>query len=313
MADYPVRPAPVIVRGRATASQVAGIDAELTTQTAHLADIETATETVATTLASGMRTAANAAMSASAGTLPVRSISEDIDIARGLRTGMQHVFVFGYNNDVDGAEDIWNGGGDYTGFPTGSAETVTIVSTDANDASGGTGARTVKIFGLDSNWALAEETLTMNGLTLVTSSGTFRRVYKVEVITAGSGNTNAGALTVAHSTTTANIFSVVPAGYSLSQMAVYTIPAGYTGYLIGYESELLDNTTNTGVLAFKIRKDGGPWLLERTRGLSTTYPSDHWNLAIPLPAKTDIVTRCISVQNTNAKITATFKILLVAN
>lgn len=44
MADYPVRPAPVIVRGRAIASQVAGIDAELTTQTAHLAAIETAVE-----------------------------------------------------------------------------------------------------------------------------------------------------------------------------------------------------------------------------------------------------------------------------
>lgn len=44
MAYYPPKPGPVIVRGGVSGGQVADIDAELTTQTAHLSAIETATE-----------------------------------------------------------------------------------------------------------------------------------------------------------------------------------------------------------------------------------------------------------------------------
>lgn len=40
---------------------------------------------------------------------------------------------FGYNDDITAGEDIWSAGGAYTGFPTGSAETLTLASTSTED------------------------------------------------------------------------------------------------------------------------------------------------------------------------------------
>ena len=89
-------------------------------------------------------------------------------------------------------ETIWTEGGIYV-YPT-SAEAVYISSTDANDTSAGTGARTVKVFGLDANWELQEETVILNGQTQVRvgASLTWIRIFRAFVVTVGSGGTAAG-------------------------------------------------------------------------------------------------------------------------
>ena len=76
-------------------------------------------------------------------------------------------------------------------------QTLSVVSASANDASGGTGARTVEIQGLDSNWNLLTETVTMNGLTpVVTTQEHFLRVFRARVVTAGSLQSNAAQITI---------------------------------------------------------------------------------------------------------------------
>lgn len=144
---------------------------------------------------------------------------------------------FGRNPDVDasggGPEDVWEGGGLYTGFPAGVvntvAETCTVVSSSANDAAAGTGMRTCRLSGLGATGAEQLEDVTLNGTNAVTTTNRWYRVNRVVGLTGGSGMTNAGAITVRHSSTTANIFAVVPAGFGQSQIACYTVPANEQG------------------------------------------------------------------------------------
>ncbi len=65
----------------------------------------------------------------------VRSIDSEIDIAAGRYTGLSIVNKFGRNPDVDAGstpEDVWNGGGTYAGFPTGSTEQFQVFSSSAS-------------------------------------------------------------------------------------------------------------------------------------------------------------------------------------
>lgn len=76
----------------------------------------------------------------------------DLLLALGMTQGLSLVLKFGRNPDVDtgASEDIWNGGGLYTGFPTtGSAEPLGVASSSANDTAAGTGAITASANNLD--------------------------------------------------------------------------------------------------------------------------------------------------------------------
>jgi hypothetical protein len=139
----------------------------------------------------------------------------------------------GINEDVDaGTEDVVEAGGTYVGLPvlpTQAAEALNIVSSSAADTnSAGTGTRTLKVCGLNAAGQYVEETFNMNGTTPVVSVSTWLRVFRAFGVGAGSGGTNAGAITVKHNVTTANIFAVIKAGRANAFNAVFTAPAGKT-------------------------------------------------------------------------------------
>lgn len=94
-------------------------------------------------------------------------------VAKGDFTGYSKVSKFGRNASVksSGYETIWDGSNLYP-WPT-AAETLEVASSDNDDTSAGTGARTVEIQGLDSNWDPLTETVTMNGGTDVTTNNSF--------------------------------------------------------------------------------------------------------------------------------------------
>lgn len=182
--------------------------------------------------------------------------SGDIDfylaVAKGDFTGYAKVSKFGRNPGVKSAdyESIWDGTNLYP-WPT-AAETLNVVSTDADDTSAGTGARTVEIEGLNSSWAIITETVSMNGTTNVTTTNSFLRVYRARVVTAGSSGVNEGTITMTN-TTSSNVLaqiSVDNSGFGQTLMAIYTIPAGKTGYLISINgSSSKDNEHSFRLLA----------------------------------------------------------------
>ena len=155
-----------------------------------------------------------------------------LSVAKGDFTGYSNVSKFGINSTVGsgGFESIWEGSNAYP-WPT-AAATLSVVSASANDASGGTGARTVEIQGLDSSWNLLTETITMNGLTPVVTTGSFLRVFRARVVTAGSLKSNAAQITMSSGGTTLAYITYDTIGMGQTLMAVYTIPNGKTGYII---------------------------------------------------------------------------------
>lgn len=157
-----------------------------------------------------------------------------LDIQRGLVPGVSVIHKFGRNPDIDtanGFEDLWNGGGEYTGFNATAAETVEVFSSDAVDASAGTGARTLKVIGLGAGFVSQSEDVILNGTTPVNTVNEYIRLDRALVLTAGSGGMNAGDITIRQNVTTANVFAVMPIGGNRTLIACYTIPFGKVGYV----------------------------------------------------------------------------------
>jgi len=152
-------------------------------------------------------------------------------VQQGKVPGYTMINKFGYNPSIgSGAfETIWETGGDYPWQS--SAVTVDVVSDDTNDDVAGTGARTLRIQGLDGSYNLAEETVDMDGTTTVTTTQTFLRVFRMSVETAGTSGNNEGTITATY-TGGSDVAATITAGNGQTLMTLYTIPAGYTGYLL---------------------------------------------------------------------------------
>lgn len=261
----------------------------------------------------GLNSPLNQILQQDADSITGRFIGEETSIAEGKFSGYTKINKFGCNPDVDAAEDIWDGGGDYTGFAA-SAEKVTVFSSDANDTANGTGARTLRIVGLDANYAALTEDVTLLGITAVDTVASFLRVTRIYALTAGTSKTNIGTITVRQKVTTTNIFSLIQPGYGQSQVTAYTIPAGYTGYLRQYHADILDSGANSAKMVIKIIEYGAAQRF--THQFSITNQDSGYYVfygGLMLPEKTDFVFRCTAVQNTNATISTAWDIVIVKN
>jgi len=152
-------------------------------------------------------------------------------VQQGKVPGYSMVNKFGYNSSIgSGAfETIWETGNNYPWQS--SAVTVDAVSDDTNDDVAGTGARTLRIQGLDGSYNLAEETVDMDGTTTVTTTQTFLRVFRMSVETAGTSGNNVGNISVTY-TGGSDVAATITERNGQTLMAVYTIPAGKTGYVV---------------------------------------------------------------------------------
>lgn len=230
---------------------------------------------------------------------------------------------FGRNTDVDAAsaaEDVWNGGGLYTGHPNitlNQAETVTVVSSSTNDASAGTGMRSIRLEGIGSSGSYQTEDLSMNGTNAVTSTKTWYRVFRGVGLTAGSGGVNAGTITCRHSTTTANIFFVMPLGIGRTYAAVFTVPSGMMGLIsrTRYSVSNAQLSAQEATVSVGARLFGtGMWTFNATQHVSTVNAVEaRADGGIKVPSLTDVVVRVLSATADNLDITAAFEIFLVPN
>ena len=152
-------------------------------------------------------------------------------ISQGEIEGYSNVNKFGYNSAIGSGsfEVIWETGGQYPYQST--AVAVDVVSDDVADDVAGTGARTLKIQGLDGDYNLAEETIDMDGTTTVTTTQTFLRVFRASVETAGTSKTNVGDITIEYAGGS-DVAATITAENGQTLMAIYTIPAGKTGYVL---------------------------------------------------------------------------------
>ena len=235
----------------------------------------------------------------------------ELNVSRGKVRGAFHIIKFGENLDVDGSmETIWDGGGLYTYLTA--AAVVTVTSTDGDDAAAGTGARTVTVEGLDANYNQVSETLTVGG-----SAGSveFFRVFRAFVASSGSSGTNEGTISIASGATTLaqirTVGSPTSTGLGQTFMSIYTVPAGYTGFI--YQWDISTAKSDGDVfLVCRGHNDNGTW---RSRDVAHTNQNDierNYKFPLKIEEKSDCEVRAYSETN-NMKCAATFCILLIQN
>ena len=237
-----------------------------------------------------------------------------------LSPSYKQVFKFGTNSSVDNSlHTIWQQGGLYSYPP--SASTMTVSSSDVNDTSAGTGARTVLISGLDASYNEASETITLNGQTAVTTVNTYIRMNRAIVLTAGSGGINAGNIYVGTGTVTAgvpaNIYTIINGnGSNQTLQAFWTVPAGYTAYI--YQSNISTGTSsNTPAILttyLVARPFGGVFNTKEVITINTGNHLQNYTFPIKLTEKTDVEFRAESSSaSTTFNVSASLNILYVQN
>ncbi len=204
------------------------------------------------------------------------------EIARGTISEFSHINKFGRNPDCDKAatatavpigRDIWDGGiaGAAAWVPPTQARTHQITSTSAEDgASGLTGALTMRIFGLDSDYLEQQEDLTLNGQDNVATDNTYTMIHRMYVLTAGSAGRNLGNITAiadGNSTLTAKI----TADYNQTLMAIYQVPADKLGFLMSWHADLhkAGGPATFADVAIMSKTFGGVWRVRFTTSLAT--------------------------------------------
>jgi hypothetical protein len=232
-------------------------------------------------------------------------------IAKGLVERHVSVYCLGRNADVDtGTEDVWSGGGIFT--PPTAARVHHVSSGSASDTALGAGARTVRVSGLDGNYQIASEVVTLSGTTPVSTTGAYTFVSEVCVLTAGSDGTNVGNITATAATDNTISASVV-AGTGKSLTAAYQIPAGYTGYLQSVYGGVHGQSGAGVELTCKVKPFGGVFVpvsssILQPGGGSMTI--DAWDCPIVLPAKSIVKVSATSDTN-NVLVHAAFNLILV--
>jgi hypothetical protein len=236
-----------------------------------------------------------------------------LSIARNHVGGHSLMLKFGRNPDIDQTEEtVWEGGGTYTFDAT--AQSLEIVSSNANDSSGGSGARTITLLGLDSTYTSLTQVVTLNGTNAVAIAGRWLRVFRASVTTAGTGGVNAGTLTVRLSGGGATRL-VIGAGNGQTLMAVYTIPAGKTGYMVHYYASLNTATPATAAsmdARLFTRPSTGVLNLKQQQASMAGLLMYDFGVPFAITEKTDVYLNA-STSSNNSDVCGGFDIILVDN
>ena len=166
---------------------------------------------------------------------------------------------FGYNPDIDGShEDIWTTGGTLTRLS--SAETMSVVSTSTADDTGGTGAITIQIEGIDNDWVVLNESLTLNGTGALTTTGSFLRINRMFITSSGSGQTNAGTIT-ATASSAGTVQAAIETGSGQTEKTQYAVPKGFRAVFTELQVNTNDNAGLEGL--FLMNENNKGWRVKR--------------------------------------------------
>lgn len=173
----------------------------------------------------------------------------DLQMARGQILGHNTLQIFGYSTAIgNNQQAIWEGsstsaGGDYT-FPS-AAVPMTIVSSSASDT------MAVFVAGLDANFNMISESITLTGTTPVTTVNSYYRINGLYVVSGSNVGTITCGYSVATTGASGNLTSatitfsgtyvfpvgsyikvagVTPTGYNTTSSAVTASSAGSVTY-----------------------------------------------------------------------------------
>lgn len=238
----------------------------------------------------------------------------DTAVALNLIPGYSRVTALGNNPLIDTSttpEDVYPGTGLYPWPSRTVPVNVTVVSSSVNDTSAGTGCRTVSITGLDINFNIISEILTLNGTSSVTSVNQYIRINSISMITAGSSNVNAGNVDVLNG---ANLLQRLVAGRGSMRSSNYTVPAGFTLAVYSLLIGVNHATARTdATFATYFGSPSGPYRLPLE--ISTVDAPYRHDIDPPiiLAEKTDFCIRCMYVGQNGTDVTGAWNAILYQN
>lgn len=226
-------------------------------------------------------------------------------VSMGKVVDARPVFVFGYNPDVQNAEEtVWDHGGVYA-YPA-SATQMTISSSNA-----GTNA-VVSIVGLGAGYVEQTELITLNGQTPVTTANSYLRINGMSALTgtvADSIYLGTGAVT---SGVPATVYARIINGNNRTESGIYTVPADHELYLdrgnVSHGSDA-SNAFITARLMFRLTG-----LLFQTAAkvaLNNKFIDFVFDYPVLLPGGTDLETRAICSKAQVNAVSTSFQGLLV--
>jgi hypothetical protein len=221
----------------------------------------------------------------------------ELQVARSQVSYHTPQFKFGFNSDIDDTEEtVWAQGGLYSYLS--SASVLKISSSSTSDTSAGTGARTVQLYGLDADYNEINETVTLNGQTSVNTTNSFLRINRMVIRSAGTGGQNAGVVYAGTGTVTsgvpANKYATIAAGDNQTLMALWTVPAEHTAYLLQKDLTVATAQNNKYATARLVARPNGEVFQTRDKHvLDNNVLHQKYDIPLKFEEKTDIEVRCV--------------------
>jgi hypothetical protein len=247
----------------------------------------------------------------------IRTVGGDIYNSINLPAGFGQVHKFGAvpAMSIDTVGTIWDE--DDTIYPWAAIDgngALNIKVTNTNNeniANTDLDGDTVEIQGLDENYEVQTETVTISGST-ATTANPYKRIYRARYQNGGSFDVNTSARILIQTSTNVTVAKILE-NQGQTLMSIYTIPAGFTGYLM--RLDVTAQETATGEFKLMVREGGvGSFAIRHVA--EVTGRGGPYQLEYPIPQafteKTDIDARMHTLSN-NGRYTCTFDLLLVDN
>jgi hypothetical protein len=218
----------------------------------------------------------------------------------------------------DVCEFLTNGAGQQRFTPVTTSDALELVSTSANDTLLGTGTRKVRITYLNSLGELVESPdINMNGTTAVATGITATAIQWMETADGGSLEVSAGTINLRKTGTPTTIYEQIVANGNKSQSARFTVPVGYTGYLLDWNVAALVATMDVRLRATTktLTRDNNPRYLFQERiflSIGQNY-SGNLNYLKYKAGATIKVSAIPGATNGTPRCDASFTILIVAD
>jgi len=224
--------------------------------------------------------------------------ASNVPIAAGDVTGYSHINKFGATDGDVTSGTVWDGNSGSTAYPYPAASTLTLSGATNNSDDG----EAVEVQGLDGDYNPVIEIINIGSTGLTT----FSRVFRARMVS----TENSQDINISQSgTVTAKILS----GLGQTLMAVYTVPAGKTAYLLTLHLGSDKASTNTSMIyRFFARPFGGAFNIKANynaaggQSLSIEYP-----VPLKFDEKTDLKVDVVAGQAT--QVSSTFDLILVDN
>jgi hypothetical protein len=228
-----------------------------------------------------------------------------LQLARGHISNHSVIHNFGYNPDIDTGTDpetVWTYGGLYPWSALDIEQTLYVKSSSVEDT------MSVTILGLDNNGLSISETITLTGTSAVTTTKKFKRIQRAFCI--GTAN-HEGSITMHTVNDVGSVVGHIAATEGQTLMAIYTIPADITGYLLTGDCSV--NLNKEVTIKFYIRQPGGIFRIAHVVELcSGSYRYD-FRVPQAISAGSDLEIRVDNANDNNCRVSANFDIILIDN